>query len=246
MEDFDTQMEKEKARLNRFIGVKELNNKAEIERNEKLRKSILNKEKTYQQKMKKQHAEWKQIKMEKFDKKNMQREEILRKKGRDIIEQDNEVFREHYVKDMRDIKQRLEEKTNKERKLSEKDYTQFMMKTSQSQPPRKYKSPDGVNRSSIGSMAFYSNHQKNYSVNPMEVEHELNALEMKGKRGKDINRKEMAELSRKAQEKREKEFDRFYKNFEDGNYEELTKISEMYLNKQKKENMIKKMRKDNN
>ena len=54
MEDFDTQMEKEKARLNRFIGVKELNNKAEVERNEKLRKSIMKKEQKYKEKMKKQ------------------------------------------------------------------------------------------------------------------------------------------------------------------------------------------------
>ena len=47
IEDFDTQMEKEKARLNRFIGVKELNNRSEVERNEKLRKSIMKKEQKY-------------------------------------------------------------------------------------------------------------------------------------------------------------------------------------------------------
>lgn len=92
-------------------------------------------------------------------------------------------------------------------------------------------------------MAFYSNHHKNYSINPIEVENELIALEIKGKRGKDINRKEMAELSRKAQEKREKEFERFNKKFEEGNLEELNKISDMYLSKQRKENMINKMNK---
>ena len=45
MEDFDLQMEREKSRLNRFIGVKELNNRKEVEDNEKLRKSILDREK---------------------------------------------------------------------------------------------------------------------------------------------------------------------------------------------------------
>lgn len=95
-------------------------------------------------------------------------------------------------------------------------------------------------------MAFYSNHHKNYSINPIEVENELIALEIKGKRGKDINRKEMAELSRKAQEKREKEFERFNKKFEEGNLEELNKISDMYLSKQRKENMINKMNKQRN
>lgn len=49
MEDFDLQMEREKARLNRFIGVKEYNNRAEVEKNEKLRKSILEKEKKFKQ-----------------------------------------------------------------------------------------------------------------------------------------------------------------------------------------------------
>lgn len=34
----------------------------------------------------------------------MQREEILRKKGRDIVEQDNEVFREHYAKHLQEMK----------------------------------------------------------------------------------------------------------------------------------------------
>ena len=43
----DLQMEREKARLNRFIGVKEINNKAELEKNEKLRKSLMEKEKKY-------------------------------------------------------------------------------------------------------------------------------------------------------------------------------------------------------
>ena len=47
MEDFDLQMEREKSRLNRFIGVKEINNKAEVEKNEKMRKSILEKDKKY-------------------------------------------------------------------------------------------------------------------------------------------------------------------------------------------------------
>ena len=58
MEDFDLQMEREKERLNRFIGVKENNNKSEVEKNEKLRKSIMKKEekfnkrsREYQQKM---------------------------------------------------------------------------------------------------------------------------------------------------------------------------------------------------
>ena len=40
-------MEREKARLNRFIGVKELNNKTEVEKNEKLRRSIMDKEKKF-------------------------------------------------------------------------------------------------------------------------------------------------------------------------------------------------------
>lgn len=47
MEDFDLQMEREKARLNRFIGVKELNNKNEIDKNEKLIKSIQDKDKKF-------------------------------------------------------------------------------------------------------------------------------------------------------------------------------------------------------
>ena len=47
MEDFDLQMEREKARLNRFIGVKEINNKTEVEKNEKLRKSLMEKEKKF-------------------------------------------------------------------------------------------------------------------------------------------------------------------------------------------------------
>jgi hypothetical protein len=51
MEDFDLQMEREKARLNRFIGVKELNNRNEVEKNEKLRKSIIDKEKKLKKRM---------------------------------------------------------------------------------------------------------------------------------------------------------------------------------------------------
>jgi hypothetical protein len=51
MEDFDLQMEREKSRLNRFIGVKEINNKSEVEKNEKLRKSILDKEKKYKKRV---------------------------------------------------------------------------------------------------------------------------------------------------------------------------------------------------
>jgi len=51
MEDFDYQMEREKARLNRFIGVKELNNRTEVEKNEKLRKSIMDKEKKYKKRI---------------------------------------------------------------------------------------------------------------------------------------------------------------------------------------------------
>ena len=52
MEDFDTQMEKEKARLNRFISVKEQNNKSEVERMEKVRKDIIKQEQRFNKNIK--------------------------------------------------------------------------------------------------------------------------------------------------------------------------------------------------
>lgn len=61
MEDFDLQMEREKARLNRFIGVKELNNRNEVEKNEKLRKSILDKDKKFKKRVEKQEKDIKLI-----------------------------------------------------------------------------------------------------------------------------------------------------------------------------------------
>ena len=79
------------------------------------------------------------------------------------------------------------------------------MKSSQSQPPRssKFKSPDGFGGRS--SMAPGSNthnfNPNNYSQNnsTQGVEDELNILEQKVKRGKDINRKWLAEKTKIAQ-----------------------------------------------
>ena len=47
MEDFDIQMEREKARLNRFIDVRETKSKKEVETNEKLRKSYMDRDKKF-------------------------------------------------------------------------------------------------------------------------------------------------------------------------------------------------------
>lgn len=68
MEDFDLQMEREKARLNRFIGVKELNNKTEVEKNEQLRKSIMEKEKKQKKDFDKFQKEERLRNVDRFDK----------------------------------------------------------------------------------------------------------------------------------------------------------------------------------
>jgi hypothetical protein len=68
MEDFDLQMEREKARLNRFIGVKELNNRTEVEKNEQLRKSIMEKEKKHKKEFDKFQKEEKLRNIDRFEK----------------------------------------------------------------------------------------------------------------------------------------------------------------------------------
>ena len=66
------------------------------------------------------------------------------------------------------------------------------MKTSQSQPPKagKFKSPEFGAKSSVASAYYHDLNAPSYSA---EVEEELNALEQKIKRGKDINRKWLQE-----------------------------------------------------
>lgn len=61
-------MEREKARLNRFIGVKELNNKTEVEKNEQLRKSIMEKEKKQKKDFDKFQKEERLRNVDRFDK----------------------------------------------------------------------------------------------------------------------------------------------------------------------------------
>ena len=107
IEDFDTQMEKEKARLNRFIGVKELNNRSEVERNEKLRKSIMKKEQKYNQKMKKLDLEQK-MKKGQYDLTNEKRKNVLVNKAKDILDRDIEAVNEVYKPHLEDVKERLE------------------------------------------------------------------------------------------------------------------------------------------
>lgn len=68
MEDFDLQMEREKARLNRFIGVKELNNRTEVEKNEKLRKSIMDREKKQKKEFDKYQKDERLRNMDRFEK----------------------------------------------------------------------------------------------------------------------------------------------------------------------------------
>ena len=46
------------------------------------------------------------LKKKEYEDRNDKRVEILRKKGRDIVEMDNEVFREHYINDLKDLKAR--------------------------------------------------------------------------------------------------------------------------------------------
>ena len=105
MEDFDTQMEKEKARLNRFISVKEQNNKSEVERMEKVRKDIIKQEQRFNKNIKERNYKQKANKA-KYEQTNFKRREILIKKDRDIEEHATEVYREHYKKDLREIKER--------------------------------------------------------------------------------------------------------------------------------------------
>jgi len=61
-------MEREKARLNRFIGVKELNNRTEVEKNELLRKSIMEKEKKQRKEYDKFQKEEKSKNVDRFEK----------------------------------------------------------------------------------------------------------------------------------------------------------------------------------
>lgn len=61
-------MEREKARLNRFIGVKELNNRTEVEKNEKLRKSIMDREKKQKKEFDKYQKDERLRNMDRFEK----------------------------------------------------------------------------------------------------------------------------------------------------------------------------------
>ena len=77
MEDFDLQMEREKARLNRFIGVKELNNRTEVEKNEQLRKSIMEKEKKQKKDFDKYQKEERMRNVDRFEKLRENRQKKL-------------------------------------------------------------------------------------------------------------------------------------------------------------------------
>lgn len=126
------------------------------------------------------------------------------------------------------------------------------MKSSQSQPPRasKIKSPDGfVGRSSVAPglnpHAFNLNH---YSQNnsTQGVEDELNILEQKVKRGKDIKSKWLAEKTKTAQYFAEQANDKMFKVRQERDLQDQERINSFVRKKIKHENKIAQNQKQKN
>ena len=175
MEDFDLQMEREKARLNRFIGVKELNNRNEVEKNEKLRKSIIDKEKKLKKRM---DLLEKDQKMKVNDYKETLTNKLMQAQNyrRLTIQEMDQFAIDEYKKNLDSVKDRLDQQRMTEVDLSKQDFKQYLMKTSQSQPPKanKLKAPDFGAKSSVASAYYHELNAPSYSA---EVEEELNVLE---------------------------------------------------------------------